>query len=149
MKNLITIIAALLLVIAAYACRQESAGSLSPLAVAEEAFANGRFAKAQRICDTLVIGDSFSRLDAGELCRLSMLLVGLGEFSAEEGANFAMASRSMNAAYLADSDSVMSYIHGLEADDQAVAVMLLALRDASACADSMCLAADADSVAFL
>lgn len=94
---------------------------------AREAFEAGRYVKAQALCDSLVIGDNFSRLSVDQLCRLSMLFVSLGEVTAEEGANTAFAAYAVRRAMELNRDSVMTFAHSLPMEDQASFMMLTVL----------------------
>ena len=86
---------------------------------AEEAFNDGRFAKAQALCDSLVLGNSFSELSIDQLCRLSLLFAKLGENGADDEANTAFAAYSLRRALTLDKDSVSIFTHSLSMDDQA------------------------------
>lgn len=91
----------------------------------------GRYASAQGLADSLVIGPAFSQLNTQELCRLSLALMLLGENSAEPEANTAFAARCLNAALTRDSDSTALYIKTVNNEDRATLLMLKSLNEAS------------------
>lgn len=126
MKNLLLVILAFA---ALTACTAASTESRTKIAEAEEAFGESRYVRAQTICDSLVIGDGFGRLNVDELCRLSLLLMRLSENSAEEGANVAFAAKSLAAAYSRDSDSTAAIILQMPTEDRARIVILTALGE--------------------
>ena len=119
MKHIVQFVFALFLTIWLLpACSKDVSAEPCPLEIAENAFVEGRFAKAQQISDSIIIGQSFGDLDAKGLCRLSLLFVHLAEVSADDGANTAMAVRAMDAAVKSDSDSTAAYIRRLPVDDR-------------------------------
>lgn len=78
----------------ATACTHSGSGSQAPVDEAEEAFARGRYAKAQSVCDSIVLGTAFDNTDVWDLCRLSLLLVRLGENTGDNDVNTAFAALS-------------------------------------------------------
>lgn len=119
-----------ILILAAIAACLVSCGGgtpSDPLESAEEAFNDSRFAKAQALCDSLVLGDSFSGLSVDQLCRLSLLLAKLGENGADDEANTAFAAYSLRRALTLNKDSVNIFTHSLSMDDQARFIPLTVL----------------------
>lgn len=111
-------------------CSHDKDTKATPLESAEEAFAAGHYSQAQNIADSLMLGSSFDRLNVSELCRLSMLFTRLGEISADEEANTAMAARALEAAFLLDSDSTASFVRNVPLDDRARVAIVTALSTA-------------------
>ena len=129
MKHLLTALAVLL---ALAACGH--LGTTAPaddIALAEQALEQGRYAKAQRIADTLVLGNSFGALSVDEKCRLAMLFMQLSENAEDAGGATAAATRCFSAALAADSDSTMLFMRNLEGENRARAMVLTALYEAS------------------
>lgn len=128
MKHLLHV--SLLLLAAAGACTTTTRPpALTELENAEYAYNDGRYARAQAICDSLVLGTSFGHLDVDELCRLSMLFVHLGEQNGDEGGTTAMAARCLGAAFERDSDSTVAIIRVMPPEDRSRAMLLTALTE--------------------
>lgn len=115
------------LFVASVACSRQSATVSSPLDAAEQAFSAGRYAKAQNIADSIMLGTTFGQLSAPELCRLSLLFTRLGEYSGDEQANTAMGARALVAAYERDSDSTAYFLRNVSIDDRARMAIIIAL----------------------
>lgn len=115
----------------ATSCGDRTESQAAPLSVAEAAFADGRYAKAQQIADSIAIGDTFADLDAEQLCRLSLLFMRLGEVSGEVEANTGLAARALEAAVARSSDSTALFIDGLPFDDRARLVLAEAVAEGS------------------
>lgn len=115
----------------ATSCTESSAKQADPLAIAEEAFADGYYAKAQQIADSMVLGTSMSNMGASELCRLSLLFMRLGEVGGEDNANIAFAARVLEAADRVDKDSTDAFIAALPVDDRARLVLAEAVAEGS------------------
>ena len=115
----------------ATACTHSGSGSQAPVDEAEEAFARGRYAKAQSVCDSIVLGTAFDNTDVWDLCRLSLLLVRLGENTGDNDVNTAFAARCLRAALERDSDSTYIYIQAMPNEDRARMMMLSAINEAS------------------
>ncbi len=128
MKQIISVI---LLLFAVSCTGDRSADPTEALDVAERAFAQGRYARAQSICDTLVMGSTFSSLDVDRLCRLSLLFMRLGENGSDEGVTTALATRCLSAAFLRDSDSTAMAIRAMSPDDRSRAMVLTALNESA------------------
>ncbi|MCM1441672.1 MAG: hypothetical protein NC131_21055 [Roseburia sp.] len=130
MKRLPAALALIVLLLAACTPDRHAAG-VSDLDIAEAAYADGRYASAQNICDSLVLGSSFGSLNVSELCRLSMLFMHLGENSGDEGATTAMATRCLSEALAIDPDSTMAIIRQMPSDDRGRAIVLTALYESA------------------
>lgn len=96
------------------ACGRKTDISVS---AAEDQYDSGRYAVAQTMCDSLILGEDFDALTVDELCRLSMLASRLADRSDEE-ANMALAARCMQAAIDREPDSVLLFVQSLTLDDQ-------------------------------
>lgn len=126
-----------------------------PLTRAESCLDEGRYNAAQSLCDSLIIGDCFGRMSAEDLCRLSVLFVKLSE-QANEGANYASAARSMQAAVRRNADSVEIFIENLPVDERSQTLVLRQLCNQldfperhtfpDDCADSVEVVLDAESL---
>ncbi|MDE6464923.1 MAG: hypothetical protein K2L16_09895 [Muribaculaceae bacterium] len=142
MKNILTTI---LIAAALTACTDAGKTPVSELGRAQEAYEEGRYARSQAICDSLIIGSEFSDLNVDELCRLSMLFMRLGENAGDEEVNTALATRCLSAAFMRDSDSTATVIRLMPSEDRARIMILSALNDASQRAagpDSLVIPAD-------
>lgn len=84
---------------------------------AENALANKDFPGAQKICTTIVEKDSLNDLDAGQLCRMSILFMELSEHADEE-LNVAMATRCFHKAMETDADSAVTFFSNLTNERQ-------------------------------
>lgn len=124
------VIAFIALGFGASSCAHDDDTKAAPIEIAEKAFADGRYAKAQSIADSIMLGPSFADLDVAQLCRLSMLLTRLGESSTDEEVNTAMAARALEAASALDSDSTASFIRNVPLDDRARVAIVTALSTA-------------------
>lgn len=112
-------------------CNGRTEATPDSLDRAEEAFEQGRYAGAQSICDTLMLGNRFEHLDTRQLCRLALLFMRLAENSTTtEDVNTAFAARSLAAALHRDSDSTVAYIGRMVPEDQAKIMILSALNQA-------------------
>ncbi len=108
------------------------AGShMSDLDKAYEAYDYGRYSDAQSICDSIVKNNGLESLDVSGLCRLSMLLMHLGENSGNEDINTATAARCLSTAFSRDSDSTKTVILAMPSEDRARTMILTALDEAS------------------
>ena len=135
------------LLCATAACTTGSADNgSSALEKAEQAYAHGRYARSQELSDSLVTGAQFRNLDVDELCRLSMLLMRLGEKNDDEGATTAMATRCLSAAFGRDSDSTVAIIRDMPSEDRGRALMLAALNESAIPASSDSLVIPPDSI---
>lgn len=103
----------------------------SDVTLAEQALAEGRYARAQHIADTLVVGSSFSDLNVEELCRLAMVFMELGENAEDPGVTVASATRCLGAAFERDSDSTAACIRDMDSEDRARAMVVNALIEAA------------------
>lgn len=145
---------AILLILAAFtaSCGGTTAGTGvgSDLDHAEAAFNDGRYARAQLLCDSLVLGTAMDTLSVPDRCRLALMFMRLSEISGQEEANAAFALRSLRAAIAADSDSTVVYTRSLPVEDQARIMILVELNESSRNpainSDSVILCNDEDSV---
>ena len=119
------VIAFIALGFGASSCAHDDDTKATPIEIAD-----GRYAKAQSIADSIMLGPSFADLDVAQLCRLSMLLTRLGESSTDEEVNTAMAARALEAAFALDSDSTASFIRNVPLDDRARVAIVTALSTA-------------------
>ncbi|MDE6196370.1 MAG: hypothetical protein K2F91_00715 [Muribaculaceae bacterium] len=104
---------------------------VSPLEQAEHAVANGRYAVAQELCDSMILGDRFGSMSVEELCRLSLVFMRLSENNTSgEEANTAFAARSLQAAIAADADSALLFLKNVPVEDQARAALITAISEA-------------------
>ncbi len=127
-------------------CTPQKTDDICAIDTAEEAFADGRYAKAQKIADSIMIGSSFSTMNATQLCRLSLLYTRLVDRSTEDDANTAMATRALEAAFALDSDSTASFLNNVPVDDRARIVIINALTNARSDGDSIIL--EPDSIVY-
>lgn len=149
MKASHAVITALLLCLLAPACANNASEQASPLAVAEAAYKAGRYAKAQQIADSLIIGDGLADLSATSLCRLSLLFMRLGEISGDEATNTAFAARALEAADKINADSTRMFILALPVDDKARLLLAEAVSEgAKHTVDADSLDAAPDSLIF-
>ena len=131
MKKIIYIAVAATTILAVAACSHEKHTPMSEVDRVEAAYDDGRYAKAQALADSLVIGSAFSKLDVYDLCRLSLALMRLGEIAGESEVNTAFAARCLQAAQRRDSDSTAIYIKAMVNEDRARVMMLNSLNEAS------------------
>lgn len=130
MKRLLPSFFLLIALLSALSCSGPSEAPVDLLDEAELAFEHGQFRQAQLLADS-IIGDSrIEKLDVGNLCRLSLLFVRLGERSDEE-ANIVNAAKALDAAALRDNDSTATFIRELPVDDQARFVLVEAVSEGS------------------
>ncbi len=101
----------------------------SPLENAEIDFANGHYAGAQQLCDSLILGSGFNKLNVNELCRLSLLFMRLAENHGDEEANTALAARSLEAAMTRNADSTIMYLGQAPVEDQARLALITAINE--------------------
>lgn len=101
------------------------------LDAAEEAYACGQKPAARAITDSLVAHTDLNSMSARQLCRLSVLMVHLGDSEADEEERTAMAALTLKAATAADSDTVAAFIETLDNDDRARMVILTAINNAA------------------
>lgn len=127
MKQFILIIFGAILI--ATSCTIGHRRGADNIELAEQAIAEGRYARAQALCDSLATGEEFARLNTGQLCRLAMLFMQLADRNAED-VNTAFAARSLGAAFSRDSDSTVIYIESLQPEDRARVMILRALNHA-------------------
>lgn len=113
------------------ACTPSTETASGALERAEASFQAGRYAGAQRIVDSLMLNTSLDSMSVDRLCRLSLLLMRLGEKAGEEQGNTAFAARALNAAIERDSDSTVSIMNAVDVDDRARAMIVVALSNAS------------------
>lgn len=104
---------------------------MSELDRVEEAYGEGRYAAAQALADSLVIGPQFGHLDTWDLCRLSLALMNLGETAGDTEVNTAFAARCIRAAFCRDSDSTALYIRAMNNEDRARLLLLVNINEAS------------------
>lgn len=131
MKYLLYVIAAAAAFCVASACSHVSPTPMSALDRVESAYSEGCYAKAQALADSLVIGSDFTSLDTWDLCRLSLMLMRLGENGGESEVNTAFAARCLRAAIARDSDSTALYIKVVNNEDRACLMLLNSLNEAS------------------
>ena len=107
-------------------------GSVSrdPVAEAERSFADGQYERAQMLCDSLLQGPEFERLDVDRLCRLSLLFMRLAENSADNDANMALATRALDAALERDADSTLLVLNNVPVEEKARVAILTAIHEA-------------------
>ncbi len=110
-------------------CRS-NAGSATPLADAEQAYAAGSYAEAQKLCDGIATGPDTTRLTVEQRCRLSLLLLRLAENYGNEEANTALAARSLEVATDRSADSVALFVNSLPVEDRAGISLLSAISEA-------------------
>lgn len=128
MRNIFYAVLTLILVASCGAPENSPAGA-SDIDHAEAAFNDGRYARAQLLCDSLVIGTAMDTLSVTERTRLALMFMRLSEISGEEEANAAFALRSLRAAFTADSDSTIAYTRTLPVEDQARIMILVELNE--------------------
>lgn len=131
MKYLLYAIAVLAALCASQACSRTPVTPMSELDRVEEAFGQGRYAAAQAMADSLVIGSQFGSLDTWDLCRLSLALMNLGETAGDSEVNTAFAARCVRAAFSRDSDSTALYIRAMNNEDRARLLLLVNINEAS------------------
>ncbi len=131
MKNLLYAIAVVAALCASSACSRTPVTPMSELDRVEEAFGQGRYAAAQAMADSLVIGSKFGSLDTWDLCRLSLALMNLGETAGDSEVNTAFAARCVRAAFTRDSDSTALYIRAMNNEDRARLLLLVNINEAS------------------
>lgn len=102
----------------------------TPVEHVELAIDNGRYATAQELCDSLILGPSFGNLSVNELCRLSLAFMRLSENTSNEEANTAFAARSLQAAIERDSDSTIIFLNSVPVEDQARLALITAINEA-------------------
>lgn len=110
----------IVLAILVAACSGDTRDTVS---LAEQDYNDGRYEAAVRVCDSLILGQSFPSLSVDELCRLSVLMVKLADHSDEEN-NFALAARCMRAALERNPDSVAEFVQTLPVDEQSQSVLI-------------------------
>lgn len=131
MKFLFYVIMAVTALCAVSACSHAKTTPMSELDRVEEAYGEGRYAAAQALADSLVIGPQFGRLDTWDLCRLSLALMNLGETAGDAEVNTAFAARCIRAAFCRDSDSTALYIRAMNNEDRARLLLLVNINEAS------------------
>lgn len=131
MKYLLYAIAVAAALCALQACSRTPVTPMSELDRVEEAFGQGRYAAAQAMADSLVIGSQFGSLDTWDLCRLSLALMNLGETAGDSEVNTAFAARCVRAAFTRDSDSTALYIRAMNNEDRARLLLLVNINEAS------------------
>ena len=112
----------------AFACTTRT--EVSPLDDAELAFENGDYDEAQEICDSLALGTAGSSLSVDRMCRLSLLLLRLGESYGNEESNIALAANSFLQAKDRNADSVEMFTATLPVEDRARLSLLRAISEA-------------------
>lgn len=131
MKSAFQLLSALILICFAVSCGGATDSVEQPLDKAEQAYQEGMYGKAQTLADSLVTEGSLRRLSPTSLCRLSLLLVRLGEVSGEIEPNTALAARALEAAVKSDRDSTVVFIEGLPVDDRARLLLVEAVSEGS------------------
>lgn len=131
MKYLLYAIAVVAALCASQSCSRTPVTPMSELDRVEEAFGQGRYAAAQAMADSLVIGSQFGSLDTWDLCRLSLALMNLGETAGDSEVNTAFAARCVRAAFTRDSDSTALYIRAMNNEDRARLLLLVNINEAS------------------
>ena len=111
----------------AAACTGAGSETQTPLDRAQAAIDRGDYSRAQQICDTLA---SARNLPVGQLCRLSVLLMDLGDRSGSEDVNTVLAARCLGEAYCRDSDSTVAVINGLPTEERGQVMILMQLNEA-------------------
>ncbi len=143
MKYLLYVTAVFAALCAAGACTHTPTTPQTSLDRVEAAYSAGRYATAQALADSLVIGSDFATLDTWDLCRLSLVLMRLGENADKSEGNTAFAARCLKAAVTRDSDSTALYIKVVNNEDRACLMLLKSLNEASHTAP-----ADEDSIPY-
>lgn len=128
MKQILFIILTIGLLAATVACTRPR-DPLSALESAELAYANGRYAGAQKLCDSLVISNKYTTLNTQQLCRLSLLLVRLAENYGNEESNTVFAARTLQAASDKAPDSMAAFLSNVPVEDQARLALISAISD--------------------
>lgn len=128
MKQIFYVILTAGLLIASVACTRPR-DPLSALESAELAYANGRYSGAQKLCDSLVLGNKFTTLNTQQLCRLSLLLVRLAENYGNEEANTVFAARTLQAASQKAPDSMVAFLSNVPVEDQARLALISAINE--------------------
>ncbi len=101
-----------------------------PLADAEQSFAEGQYVRAQMLCDSLLLGPDFDRLDVERLCRLSLMFMRLAENSVDNDANTAFATRTLDAAIERNADSTRTFLDKVPVEEKARVAILTAIYEA-------------------
>ncbi len=143
MKYLLYVAATFAALCAAVGCTHAPTTPQSALDRVESAYTDGRYAMAQALADSLVIGSDFTKLGTWDLCRLSLVLMRLGENADNSEGNTAFAARCLRAAMSRDSDSTALYIKVVNNEDRACLMLLNSLNEASHTAP-----ADEDSIPY-
>lgn len=131
MKLSVQIILFIVLTVCVASCSHTATMPRQPLEAAEQAYAEGKYAKAQMLADSLMLSPAFSGLQATSLCRLSLLLMRLSEVNGDAGGNIAFAAHALDAAERCDSDSTAMFIESLPVDDRARLIMVNSITEGS------------------
>ncbi len=102
----------------------------SPLDRAEQFYTEGYYHDAQKLCDSLITVDRQSTMNVDELCRLSLLLMRLGDNTGDTDANTAFAARTLKSAIDRNADSVMTFLNSATVEDKARIAILTAITEA-------------------
>lgn len=140
MKLSVQILLSIVLTVCAAACAHTASMPDRPLDAAEQAYADGKYVRAQMLADSIVLSSDLAEMQATSLCRLSLLLMRLSEVNGDAGSNIAFAAHALEAAERCDSDSTAIFIESLPVDDRARLVMVNSIAEGSR------FAADADSL---
>lgn len=131
MKLSVQIILSIVLTVCVASCSHTATMPPQPLEAAEQAYTEGKYAKAQMLADSLMLSSGFSDLHATSLCRLSLLLMRLSEVNGDAGGNIALAAHALEAAERCDSDSTAWFIESLPVDDRARLIMVNSIAEGS------------------
>lgn len=129
-KSAIVALAALLCLLSS-GCSEQHHTPMSAVDRVESAYDEGRYVTAQAMADSLVIHSDFGSLDVYDLCRLSLVLMRLGEVAGESEVNTAFAAHCLKAAVARDSDSTSVYVQAMPLEDRARILMLTAINEAA------------------
>lgn len=109
-------------------CQGNSA--YSTLDKAEQSYRDGRYALAQQLCDSIVLGERADSMSTAELCRLSLLFMRLADTAGDIDANTAFAARTLKAALNRNADSTLMFVSSVPVEDQARLAILTAINEA-------------------
>lgn len=118
-----------MLAAATVSCSHSAADGPAVLESAELAYANGRYAGAQTLCDSLILSRGFDGLSTEQLCRLSLLFVRLAENHGNEDSNTAFAARALRAASDRSADSTAMFLSNAPVEDQARLALITAINE--------------------
>lgn len=148
MKISAALTTAYILLAAATSCSTAATSPADDIAAAEQAYEHGHYLRAQAVADSVLNNVSPEKLGATSLCRLSLLLMRIGEASGEIETSTASAAHALDAAIKCDSDSTHMFINNLSAADRAQLMLVSAVTDGSrhAATHGICDDADEESI---